>query len=88
MYPTHTPRMHPTPPASTQIDCLLFAVVDCGTLVDPGNGMVDITEGTILGNTAQYTCFEGFRLVGPESRTCAMSGRWTGTDPICERKKS
>ena len=68
------------------VSACLFAVVDCGTLVDPDNGMVDITEGTILGNTALYTCFEGFRLVGQESRTCAMSGRWTGSEPICERK--
>ena len=61
-------------------------MVDCGTLEDPEDGFVDISEGVVLGNTARYTCLEGFRLVGNASRMCTMSGRWSGSEPNCERE--
>lgn len=37
------------------------------------------------GNVLQYSCNEGFRLDGPESRTCTADGTWSGDEPLCTR---
>ena len=60
-------------------------VFDCGTLDDPENGNVDLSDGTTEGSDATYTCFPGYELKGTDIRTCSRSG-WSDQKPTCERK--
>ena len=52
----------------------------CGNLSDPENGTVEIDSGF---TTANYSCDEGFELVGVSFRTCMRDGNWSDTDPTC-----
>ena len=58
--------------------------VDCGTLSEPANGTVDLSDGTLVGAVATYTCDHSFRLIGLGSRVCQENGSWSGEAPICE----
>ena len=54
-------------------------------LDNPDKGQVEIT-GQTPGSTATYTCNDGFKLVGDESRECLYDGRWNGSEPTCTRE--
>ncbi len=57
--------------------------MDCGSLQDPENGMVTVTE-TTFGSTASYSCSGSiYRLVGAAVRTCQADGMWSDSDPEC-----
>lgn len=60
-------------------------VFDCGSLEDPENGSVDLSNGTTEGSNAIYSCFSGYRLKGVATRTCSRNG-WSDIEPTCERK--
>ena len=62
----------------------MLAVVDCGNLTDPANGQVTLTAGTTFGLTATYRCNTGYTLVGDSTRTCQVTGNWSGSAPTCE----
>ncbi len=66
-----------------KIPFLYTVAVDCGSLTDPTNGMVD-TPTTTFGSTATYTCNSGYN--GDTTRTCGDTGDWSGSDPTCSRK--
>ena len=59
-------------------------IQDCGPLVNPENGQVNISSGTTFGSTATYTCNTGYTLSGPQSRTCGADGNWIFSEPFCE----
>ncbi len=60
-----------------------YAVIDCGSLQNPVNGVVTVTE-TTLGSTANYSCSgSNYRLVGAAVRTCQADGLWGGSAPEC-----
>ena len=61
----------------------LLLVVSCGSLSSPTNGSVTITEVT-FGALANFTCDEGFNLIGSSSRQCQANGNWSGNDTSCE----
>ena len=63
----------------------LYIAVDCGSLSDPGNGIVDASNTTFM-NTATYTCNTGYNLASDTTRTCQANGTWSGTVPTCDRK--
>ena len=63
----------------------LSAVVDCGSLEDPDNGQVNFSN-TTFESTANYTCDLGYSLNGNSTRTCEVSGEWSGDQPSCQRK--
>ena len=63
---------------------LILTAVDCGNLTDPGNGSVNHTAGTGLGQTATYSCNTGYNLVGDSTRTCQATGNWSGSAPTCQ----
>ena len=65
--------------------CILAIVIDCGGLEPPDNGAVDVSEGSLLGAMATYSCDPSFTLVGMDSRQCEEDG-WTGEPPTCEGK--
>ena len=63
---------------------LTLTAVVCGNLTDPANGQVDHTAGTTFGQTATYSCNTGYNLVENSTRTCQVSGNWSGNAPTCE----
>ena len=58
---------------------------NCGVLDDPGNGLVNLGEGTRFEADATYSCNSGYRLVGDATRTCTSAGTWSGLAPSCQR---
>ncbi|XP_012872795.1 PREDICTED: complement receptor type 1-like isoform X2 [Dipodomys ordii] len=60
----------------------------CNTPPDPLNGRVHVQTDTQFGSTITYTCNQGFRLLGPSSALCILSGNtvvWDNEAPDCER---
>ena len=64
-------------------------MINCTILDDPENGRVTFTPGVVatietgLGAVANYTCNEGYDLVGDTLRTCEANGQWDGGEPTC-----
>ena len=57
----------------------------CPALSSPFNGEVSVNTHTI-GSLANYTCNDGYTLVGAETTTCVqigVTGRWTSETPAC-----
>ena len=55
----------------------------CEVLNDPANGAVEIL-GVELGDTASYSCNQGYELVGKDvKRQCLLDGTWSGEEPVC-----
>jgi len=61
--------------------------ITCPPIEPIANGMVKVT-GRYLGDTATYSCNEGFVMSsnGYTRRVCEFNNEWTGTAGICERK--
>ena len=57
----------------------------CGPLPDPANGVVDLTGGTEFGNSAQYSCDDGYIINGTSTRDCLATGSWSGEEPTCDK---
>ena len=56
--------------------------MDCD---DPGtslNGNRQV-NATTFGSTVDYSCNDGYELVGRQQRTCRSTGRWSGSLPVC-----
>lgn len=70
----------------THWELLLFAPTgDCGDPGTPNNGSATFTSTTV-GHTVTYTCKPEYVLSGHSSRTCQITGQWTGSQPFCARK--
>ena len=52
-------------------------------LTAPDNGTVNTPSGTTFGETAEYSCNDGFNLIGAANRRCQESGLWSGSEPSC-----
>ena len=57
--------------------------IQCDALSDPDNGAVSF-KGTGVGDTAKYTCDEGYKRIGSKTLTCQPNGEWSDAPPICE----
>ena len=62
------------------------AEIDCGRLSSPENGAVTF-RSTTFGSRADYSCNDGFLLLGLSSRMCMENGSWSGEAPVCEGKQ-
>ena len=71
-------KMH----TSYNIIKLTIYLIVCGNLSNPANGTVS-TIGTGVGDTATYSCDNGYNLTGNDTVTCQSSGYWSGPLPIC-----
>ena len=60
-----------------------IAVVDCGGLENPTNGLVTL-EDTVFESVATYSCQDGYTQVGDDTRLCVADGTWSGDAPVCE----
>jgi hypothetical protein len=56
--------------------------INCGMLGNPINGDV-ITNGTVLGSLASYSCRAGYELEGDATRVCQPNRSWSNTEPTC-----
>ena len=64
-----------------------FTVVDCGTAPGVVNGALDNPGDTSFGQTAMYTCDNGYTSQGVlRTRTCLANGQWSESDLVCEGK--
>ena len=54
----------------------------CSNLSSPANGYVTV-EGTTEGSVANYSCEQGYRLLGMDQRTCLQNAQWSGTESLC-----
>ena len=63
----------------------LFVVVSCGDPGIPANG-TRIGSTFTFDGTVNYTCDDGFTLIGDIRRNCLPSGNWSGDLPTCQSK--
>ena len=68
----------------TVLYCLLFfsVAIRCSWLSDPKNGKIQRNRNS-FGSTVRFSCSPGYNLVGSTERTCQITGKWTGTHPMC-----
>ena len=64
-------------------------VVNCLSLTDPNNGIINCSLGddniTSYEDTCSFTCDTGYELTGSDTRTCQSDRSWSGSDAICQR---
>ena len=60
-------------------------ILDCGPLSKPDNGDVVLNASTKYEAVANYSCNDGFQLVGDTSRICQSTGTWSGVQPTCAK---
>eukprot|EP00118_Oscarella_pearsei_P002855 m.11939 g.11939 ORF g.11939 m.11939 type:complete len:2352 (+) comp23692_c0_seq4:198-7253(+) len=59
-------------------------IVDCGSLNAPRYGSFS-GSSTTYGSRITFSCNSGYSLSGSSARSCQSSGRWSGTQPTCNR---
>ncbi|XP_053395851.1 sushi, von Willebrand factor type A, EGF and pentraxin domain-containing protein 1-like [Mercenaria mercenaria] len=57
--------------------------VNCGIPEDVANGLVEY-EDTLFQATAQYSCNNGYFIVGDKTRVCTKDKIWSGEVPTCQ----
>ena len=62
---------------------LLSNTVCPADLTAPTNGAVTVS-GVTTGDTAVYSCEDGYVLVGDMIRTCMSNSEWSGEAPVCQ----
>lgn len=65
---------------------LPLQIANCGGLTGPDNGEVDVSS-TIEDGIANYSCDEGFVLLGVSARVCQANAIWSDEAPICAGKE-
>jgi hypothetical protein len=56
--------------------------ITCPSLTSPANGTVSTAGGRDFGDTATYSCSQGYKIQSSAQRTCQEQG-WSGTAPTC-----
>ncbi|XP_008592825.1 PREDICTED: zona pellucida sperm-binding protein 3 receptor-like [Galeopterus variegatus] len=81
--------------SSSQVTCnldgswkysIFCAMKQCSNPGDLTNGKVEIKSGLLLGSTIQFSCSEGFILVGSATSHCEIQGKevdWSEPFPLC-----
>ncbi|XP_065505748.1 complement receptor type 1 [Caloenas nicobarica] len=85
------------PPAITCLENQTWSVAlefckrkQCANPGDPENGRAVVLTDLLFGSKVNYTCNEGYKLVGGSQRTCEVSGTrvsWSGDAPVCQQVK-
>ena len=75
--------------SSVKIFLSQLHVVDCSELPQPEHGSVMCDYGSdrraSFEDVCQYSCEDGFDLVGSRSRSCLSTGMWSNDEPTCRR---
>ena len=58
------------------------SVVDCDDPGTPLNGKRQLNI-TTFGSIVEFSCNNGYELVGRQQRTCGSTGQWSGSVPVC-----
>ena len=58
--------------------------ISCPSPLPPLNGKVMDNGHYLVGNTVQYSCNEGFVLIGEPIIRCTESGLWSHAPPFCK----
>ena len=66
---------------------IIVTGIECPDLSDPANGAVTV-NGQSVGDTADYSCNDGFELVGAMTVTCESDGEWSDDPSVCRRKQT
>uniref|UniRef100_A0A5F8GAI4 p-selectin n=1 Tax=Monodelphis domestica TaxID=13616 RepID=A0A5F8GAI4_MONDO len=69
---------------------LLCEAITCKPLLAPQQGTMTCDhpfENYSYESTCQFSCNEGFSLVGPDKVKCTTSGHWTAHTPTCQAIK-
>jgi CUB/sushi domain-containing protein len=61
----------------------ILDIDECPALDDIPNGSVN-ENGFTTGDTADYSCDEGYELVGEPTRVCQSDSTWSGEVPVCQ----
>lgn len=61
-------------------------MITCPPLPNPADGSVEVLDNT-PGGRANYSCNQGFVLVGELSRVCGTEGEWQEEQPSCQGLK-
>lgn len=59
--------------------------VMCDELPDVDNGQIQL-DSPDVGNVANYSCDQGYVLLGVQRRTCTEDGSWSDIEPSCIRE--
>ena len=65
------------------LPCVLFAVVECPSLLTPFNGTKS-TDANIVDTLVRFSCRPGYKALGSLVLQCEEEGTWNGTVPSCE----
>jgi len=68
------------------VKSLLFAATLCDPLTPLVSGMIELSNGVMLGSVATYICVGRTNLKGNLKRTCEVNDRtasWSGSDASC-----
>ncbi|XP_057308791.1 uncharacterized protein LOC130647080 [Hydractinia symbiolongicarpus] len=57
----------------------------CKTITAPINGKLSC-DGYVTDKSCNFTCNDGFNLIGSSNRTCQSSGTWSNGDTTCSAK--
>ena len=68
---------------NTQIFAASIHYIGCPDLKAPADGSVHYTSSDV-GSQANYSCNEGYTLVGMSTRFCQNDGTWSGQPPLCQ----
>ena len=65
--------------------CLFYLplAVDCGYIATPQNG-TKLGEETTYPHSMEFSCDEGFIMLGSSIRNCQANGTWDGQETTCE----
>ena len=62
-------------------------VVNCSSLTNPNNGVINCSLGDdgvpSYEDTCSFTCNTGYELTGSSQRTCQSDGSWSGSPVSC-----
>ena len=60
--------------------------IDCSRPPDIENGIINAND-YFYSSVIEYRCKAGYRIRnGDYLRECGLDGKWSGREPICERK--
>lgn len=72
-------------PNGKTVDRAVCKEVRCPTPVDFEDGAYFPRQNVYrIGDTLQFECFEGYKLINSPNRTCLPNGKWSGETTICD----